>query len=109
MLVTVSERTREIGLRKSLGATNANIRNQFLFESCILTFTGGLIGIVLGIVVSYLISMIVRSLGYNWDFVISVFSIVLSVSVSIMTGIFFGLYPSIKASRLDPIVALRYE
>ncbi|MEI6660151.1 MAG: ABC transporter permease [bacterium] len=109
MLVTVSERTREIGLRKSIGATNSKIRNQFLFEACVLTFTGGIVGIILGVLVSYVIAIIVRYLGYDWDFVISIFSVVLSVGVSVATGVFFGLYPSLKASRLDPIVALRYE
>jgi putative ABC transport system permease protein len=109
MLVTVSERTREIGLRKSIGATSRNIRNQFLFEACVLTFTGGIVGIVFGVAVSYAITLLVRYLGYDWSFVISIFSIIVSVSVSIATGVFFGLYPSLKAARLDPIVALRYE
>lgn len=109
MLVTVAERTREIGLRKAIGATNKNIMRQFLFESGILTFVGGLIGIVLGVILSYLMALLMRYLDFDWDFVISLWSVLLAVGVSILTGVIFGLYPSYKASKLDPIEALRYE
>ena len=109
MLVTVSERTREIGLRKAIGATTKNIRNQFLLESIVLTFTGGILGIVLGILISYLIAIGARLAGYDWAFIISPFAVILATSVSIFIGIIFGLYPALKASKLDPIVALRYE
>ncbi len=109
MLVTVSERTREIGLRKAVGATYHMIRNQFLFESIILTLTGGILGIILGILVSYLVALGARLAGYDWVFVIPPFAILLAVSVSIITGIIFGLYPAIKAAKLNPIDALRYE
>jgi len=109
MLVTVSERTREIGLRKAIGATRRNIRNQFLFESIILTLSGGIVGIVIGILISYLVAIGARFLGYDWAFIISPIAIVLAVGVSILTGVIFGLYPAIKAAKLDPIVALRYE
>jgi putative ABC transport system permease protein len=109
MLVTVSERTREIGLRKAIGATSKNIRNQFLFESMVLTLSGGLIGIIFGILISYLIALGARFAGYDWAFIISPIAVILAVGVSILTGVVFGLYPALKAAKLDPIVALRYE
>lgn len=109
MMVTVGERTREIGLRKAVGATNAAIRNQFLFEASLLTGLGGIIGIILGVLVSYIASLILHNLGYDWAFVVSVWSIVLAVGVSILTGVIFGLYPAFKAAKLNPIEALRYE
>lgn len=109
MLVTVAERTREIGLRKAVGARNADIMKQFLLEAGTLTSIGGIIGIIIGIVISYLLAMLMQYLGFDWDFVISVMSIVLAIGVSVLTGVVFGLYPSFKASRLDPIEALRYE
>ncbi len=109
MMATVGERTREIGLRKAVGATNGAIRNQFLLEAGTLTSLGGVVGIIIGVVVSYLISLLMHSLGYDWAFVVSITSVVLAVGVSILTGVVFGLYPAFKASNLDPIEALRYE
>jgi len=109
MMVTVGERTREIGLRKAVGATNKVIRNQFLLEASMLTGLGGVIGIIIGVFISYLLSLLMHYLGYDWAFVISWVSIVLAVGVSILTGIIFGLMPAFKASKLDPIEALRYE
>ncbi len=109
MMVTVAERTREIGLRKAVGATAKAIRNQFLLEASLLTGLGGIIGIIIGVLVSYLISLLMIQLGYDWEFIVSPISIVLSVGVSILTGIAFGLFPAIKAAKLDPIDALRYE
>ncbi|MEI6836024.1 MAG: ABC transporter permease [Candidatus Falkowbacteria bacterium] len=109
MMVTVAERTREIGLRKAVGATRKAIRNQFLLESSLLTGLGGLVGIIIGILVSFLISLLMKKLGYDWAFVVSWVSIVLSVGVSVLTGVVFGLFPAIKAAKLDPIDALRYE
>ncbi|OGZ93980.1 MAG: hypothetical protein A3H69_01825 [Candidatus Sungbacteria bacterium RIFCSPLOWO2_02_FULL_47_9] len=109
MLVTVAERTREIGLRKSVGADNAAIRNQFLLEAGTLTSLGGFIGIIVGIAVSYGAALGMRYLEYEWAFIISPTSVVLAVAVSILTGVIFGLYPAIKAAKLNPIDALRYE
>ena len=109
MMVTVAERTREIGLRKAVGADNAHVRNQFLLEAGTLTSLGGIIGIVVGVVVSYLVALLMNKLGYDWAFVISLQSVVLAVGVSILTGVIFGLYPAYKASKLNPIEALRYE
>ena len=109
MLISVNERTREIGLRKAVGATNVMIMRQFLLEAGTLTLIGGAIGIIVGVVTSYLMSVLMQKLGFDWDFVISITSIVLAVGVSALTGVVFGLYPSFKASRLNPIDALRYE
>ena len=109
MLATVAERTREIGLRKAVGASNVAIMNQFLLEAGVLTFMGGIIGIILGISISYLMSLVMHYLGYDWAFVVSLTSIFLAVGVSILTGVIFGLYPALKASKLNPIEALRYE
>lgn len=103
MLTSVTERTREIGLRKSLGATNKNISNQFLGESIILTFLGGIIGVFLGWIISIFINM------FGTTTQLSMFSMALAFAVSAFIGIVFGYYPAKKASRLDPINALRYE
>jgi putative ABC transport system permease protein len=109
MMVTVAERTREIGLRKAVGATDKAIRNQFLLEAILLTSLGGLVGIIIGIIVSYLAFLLMKHLGYDWAFIISWVSIVLSVGVSILTGVVFGIFPALKAAKLDPIESLRYE
>ncbi|HEX8923508.1 MAG TPA: FtsX-like permease family protein, partial [Patescibacteria group bacterium] len=104
MLVTVTERTREIGLRKALGAKKKTIVTQFLAESIILTFTGGLIGMILGIVTSYFLAKLI-----SVPFILSPSSVLLSFVVSAGIGILFGWYPAQRASNLQPIEALRYE
>ncbi|MBT7553651.1 FtsX-like permease family protein, partial [bacterium] len=109
MLVSVTESTREIGLRKAVGATSSNISNHFLIQTLILTSMGGLIGIILGVFIAFVISLIVNYLGYNWDFVISPSSIIIAVVFTIAVGLSFGWYPARKAAKLHPIEALRYE
>ncbi len=110
MLVSVTERTREIGLRKAVGAKNRDILKQFLFESIILTCLGGAIGIAIGIGFSVLSSLIIsRLLGQAWPMGISFFAIILGIGVAALIGIVFGLYPARRASKLNPIEALRYE
>lgn len=109
MLVSVTERTREIGLRKAIGANNFNIMSQFLLEAIIVTLLGGVIGIIGGLIASYLISVIINFLGYDWEFIVSPLSIFLAVAVAGLVGLVFGIYPARKASRLEPVEALRYE
>jgi len=104
MYVTVTERTKEIGLRMSIGARNGDIKMQFLTESIILSLIGGLIGIVVGLALSYGASVLLK-----WQFVVSLQAVALSFVVCAATGIFFGWYPAKKAASLDPINALRYE
>ncbi len=109
MLAAVQERTREIGLRKALGATARTITNQFLIETAVITLVGGIIGIIIGVVLSIVVAIVVRRMGYQWDLVISPFSIVFGCVVSIGIGFIFGLLPARRASRLNPIEALQYE
>lgn len=104
MYTSVTERTREIGLRMSIGARSKDIMLQFLIEAVLISIAGGLIGVVLGIVASELVGVI-----FSWPILISEMSIVISFLVCGATGIFFGYYPAQKAARLDPIEALKYE
>lgn len=104
MYVSVTERTREIGLRMSIGARGIDILSQFLIEAVIISVTGGVIGILVGIIASWLVTVIA-----NWPVYIQIYSVVLSFAVCTVTGIFFGWYPAQKASNLDPIEAIRYE
>lgn len=104
MLVSVTERTREIGIRKALGATYNNILLQFLIEAMVIGVVGGFLGVVIGVIASYGISTIA-----GWNTVISWWAIVVAVVFSVGIGLFFGIYPARKAALLDPIDALRYE
>ncbi|MDY5056715.1 MAG: FtsX-like permease family protein, partial [Bullifex sp.] len=104
MLVSVAERTREIGIRKALGASPRVIKGQFLVEAITLTVLGGIIGIGLGMFLSYAIVNVV-----GWELYFSYTAIAISMGFSMFVGIFFGWYPAAKASKLDPIEALSYE
>jgi putative ABC transport system permease protein len=104
MLVSVTERTREIGIRMAIGARSSAVRSQFLIESIVLSLTGGTIGILLGIALSLAIPAML-----GWPTLVSVMAIVGSVLFSVAVGVFFGYYPARKAASLDPIEALRYE
>ncbi len=105
MLVSVTERTREIGVRKAIGARRSDITWQFLFEAMSLTGVGG----VMGILVGYSLSFLVRTFVPGLPSTVPAWSVVAGLLVSVSIGLFFGLWPAVKASRLDPIVALRYE
>jgi len=104
MYVSVTERTREIGLRMSVGARGVDILNQFLIEAILLSVTGGIIGVVIGVGASYSIKAFA-----HWPIAIQAWTIVMSFAVCTFTGVFFGWYPAKKAAQLDPIEALRYE
>ncbi len=112
MLVTVTERTREIGLRKAIGARRQDIMLQFLIESVTISVVGGLLGVVVGIAFAYGFGDFVAQAmpgGGDWGAVIRPSAIVIAFSFAMVVGVFFGLYPAIKASKLDPAEALRYQ
>jgi len=110
MLVSVTERTKEIGLRKAIGATNKDILRQFLLEAIILTSIGGIIGLTIGLLFSYGISLILSNvLELAWSFTFPIAGALLGIGVSAFVGMIFGIYPARKAARKNPIEALRYE
>jgi len=110
MLVSISERTREIGTRKALGATNSSIRMQFIIEAAVLCMIGGLIGVIIGMVGGNFAGIkVLEAMEMDASVAISVSSIIMAVSFSLAIGIFFGYYPANKAAKMNPIDALRYE
>ena len=109
MLMTVTERTREIGLRKAIGARPVDIKNQFVLEAIVLTVVGGVFGILMGLMVTVAVYFIAQSMGLDWQFSFPPIAALLAVGVSVLIGLTFGVYPAKKASRLNPIEALRYE
>ncbi|HOS88132.1 MAG TPA: ABC transporter permease [Candidatus Pacearchaeota archaeon] len=109
MLATVQERTREIGLRKAVGAKNSDITLQFLIETSFITLVAGVIGIILGALISWLVAVVAQFFGLQWDFIVSPFSIFLGCFVSVGVGLIFGIAPARRASLLNPIEALHYE
>ncbi len=104
MLVSVTERTREIGLRKAIGARRADILAQFLIEAVVMTMSGGILGILMGMTISFILSIVA-----GWTVTVTTFSVVLATSFSIVLGVGFGLWPAQKAAALNPVEALRYE
>jgi putative ABC transport system permease protein len=109
MFVAITERTREIGLRKAIGARKQDIVSQFITEAVFISLIGGLIGLLIGIGISYVIAIVITSLGYEWQFQVTTISLVLSISFATIIGYIIGIYQAYKTSRLDPIEALRYE
>ena len=110
MLVSVTERTREIGLRKALGATKKDIMTQFLIEAVVLTGVGGAIGILFGAILSFLVAIVLKNfMMLDWVFEFPVSAALLGFGVSALVGLVFGLYPAKQASEKSPMEALRYE
>jgi putative ABC transport system permease protein len=104
MLASVMERTREIGVRRAVGARQLDILGQFLVEAVVLSFAGGLLGVVLGFILTKVIALYA-----GWRTIVSIGAIILAFTVSAAVGIIFGIYPARQAAKLDPIVSLRYE
>jgi len=109
MLASVTQRIKEIGLRKSVGAKSNHIIQQFLIETIVISLIGAIIGIIIGVLLAFIISFVVNKLGYDWDFIVTTSSVLTACSVSVLIGLVFGIYPAKKAAKYDPISALRFE
>jgi putative ABC transport system permease protein len=109
MLATVTERTREIGIRRALGAKQRHITLQFLIETTLISATGGLLGIAIGCASAMFVPIFARWLSSEYPTSITTWSVVAGFVISALTGIFFGLYPALSAARMNPIEALRHE
>jgi putative ABC transport system permease protein len=104
MLATVTQRTREIGIRRALGARQRHITIQFLTEAVVLATTGGLVGVLVGILGARLVTVLA-----GWETIVAAWSVIVSFGLSVLVGVFFGMYPALAAAKLDPIEALRRE
>jgi putative ABC transport system permease protein len=104
MLASVIERTREIGIRRAIGATRRDVIRQFLIETTMITVSGGCVGTIAGILLSQLVAYFA-----GWSTIVTVTSVAVATLVSVTVGIVFGLYPALRAARLDPVYALHYE
>jgi len=108
-LVTVTERTREIGVRRAIGANPTSIMVQFLLESGLIALAGGLIGVCGGLSLAWATAALLTKLLGNWNLHIEMWSILLGLGLSVSTGVIFGIFPAWRAAKLDPVEALRYE
>ena len=104
MLASVMERTREIGIRRAIGATRRDVIRQFLIETTLITITGGCAGTIVGILLSQLVAYFA-----GWSTIVTFTSVIVATVVSVTVGLVFGLYPALRAARLDPVYALHYE
>lgn len=109
MLIAVKEKTREIGLRKAVGATTRDIFIQFLAETLLIALSAGVVGIAIGTFLAFIIAKIIQSLGYDYAFIVDPLSIVIGTAIAALIGIIFGTTPAKQAGKLHPIEALRYE
>jgi putative ABC transport system permease protein len=109
MLVTVTERTREIGVRRAIGANPTSIMMQFLIESAVIALVGGIIGVLGGLGFAWATATILTKLLGSWNLHVEMWSIALGLGLSVSTGVIFGIFPAWRAAKLDPVEALRYE